>query len=91
MAGRKWLRGFLDRYPSIRLKKANNLSINRAMGANPAIVDRFFAKYRGLINELNISSPSQIWNTDESGVQDVPKSEKVLGIKGQRTDGFWNS
>ena len=34
-AGRKWLCGFLLRHPDITLKKAHNLSIARAMGANP--------------------------------------------------------
>ena len=27
--------------------------------------------------------PNNIWNIDESGVQDVPKSQKVIGVKGE--------
>lgn len=84
MAGRKWLKGFLNRYPNIKLKQANNLSIHRAMGANKAVVDKFFAQYINLKEHLGIKSGEQIWNTDESGVQDIPQSEKVLGEKGRK-------
>ena len=41
-AGRKWLKGFLARHPTITLKKARNLSIACAMGANPTVIGQWF-------------------------------------------------
>ena len=41
-AGRKWLRGFLKRKPTLRKKNAQNLSAARAMAANPVQVQKFF-------------------------------------------------
>ena len=35
--------------------------------------------------EVGIVSPGQIWSGDETGVQNVPKEIKVLGIKNIRT------
>ena len=40
MVGRRWLSGFLKRHPDISLKKARNLSIARAMGANPTVMSQ---------------------------------------------------
>ena len=83
MAGKKWMHGFLRRHDEIRLKTAQNLSINRAMGANKVVIDRFFKQYEALVKKLNIISPKQVWNVDESGCVDVPnKRIKVVGEKG---------
>ena len=83
MAGKKWMRKFLQRHDQIRLKTAQNLSINRAMGANKPTIDKFFEQYQEMLNELGIVSPKQIWNVDESGCVDIPnKRIKVVGEKG---------
>ena len=42
LAGWKWLQGFLSWHPQITLKKACNLSIARAMGANPTFIGSWF-------------------------------------------------
>ena len=56
LAGRKWLQGFLSRHPQITLKKAHNLSIACAMGANPTVIGSWFTLY--------ISRPNLVrrWN-----------------------------
>ena len=41
-AGRKWLSGFLKHNPGIRVKKAQNLAIACAMGANPTVIGNWF-------------------------------------------------
>ena len=41
-AGRKWLCRFLVCHPDITLKKAHNLSIAPAMGANPTVIGNWF-------------------------------------------------
>ena len=84
-AGRKWLRGFLIRNPGIRVRKAQNLSIARAMGANPTVIGNWFKLLDEVKQKCQITSPSQIWSGDETGVQNVPKEVKVVGAKNIRT------
>ena len=85
MAGRKWLKGFLRRHPRITIKKARNLSIARAMGANPTVIGDWFKLLKRIKDDMEIISPSQIWSGDETGVQNVPKEVKVVGAKNVRT------
>ena len=84
-AGRKWLRGFLKRHPDIKLKTAKNLSIARAMGANPTVIQKWFDLLENIKSTKGIHTPCQIWSGDETGVQNVPKEKKVLGVKNIRT------
>ena len=84
-AGRKWLKGFLKRNPTITIRKARNLSIARAMGANPKVIGDWFKLLKKIKDQCGIVSPSQIWSGDETGVQNVPKEVKVLGAKKIRT------
>ena len=80
-AGKKWVRGFLTRQARITVKRAKNLSIARAMGANPTIISTWFKKLKETCKSLGINSPSQVWSGDETGVQTVPKERKVLALK----------
>ena len=81
-AGKKWMCFFLKRHPQIHIKKVHNLSINRAMCANPTMINKFFDQYESLLRELKIDSPKQIWNCDESSCPDVPKEREVVGETG---------
>ena len=85
MAGRKWLHGFLLHHPDIALKKAHNLSIARAMGANPTVIGNWFKLLKDIKDTAGIISPDQIWSGDETGIQNVLKEVKVLGMKHIRT------
>ena len=80
--GRDFLKGFLWHNPEVRIKKVHNLSINRAMGANPEVVRKFFEQLEQVLSDLNIINPQQIWNCDESRCQDVPKEDEVIGETG---------
>ena len=84
-AGRKWLRRFLVCHPDITLKKAHNLSIAQAMGANSTVIGNWFQLLKKIQDTAGIISPDQIWSGDETGVQNVPKEVKVLGVKYIRT------
>ena len=43
-------------------------------------------EYKDWIEEWGIQyRPNLIWNTDECGVSDVPKSRAVVGVTGERT------
>ena len=82
--GRTWARGFLKRFPKLTCWKAVNLSVARAMAANELNVRKWFMEYKKVLNDLNINSPEQIWSGDETGVQNVPKEEVVLCVKGKK-------
>ena len=84
-AGRVWLKGFLKGHPEIRIKKAHNLSVNRAICANKLTVEKFFNLYEMIIKDYHIESPMKKWNCDESSVQDVPKEQEMLGVTGEKT------
>ena len=85
-AGRNWLKkGFYKRNPEVRKKLAVNLSIQRAMAANPFNITKFFDQYEEYLAEWHLEySPNRIWNVDECGVGDVPKQRSVVGITGER-------
>ena len=84
VAGRKWLCGFLQRKPNLRRKNSQNISAARAIGANPAQIEKFFELLVQWVHQWQIEfMPNNIWNIDESGLQDVPKSQKVIGVKGE--------
>ena len=79
IAGYKWAKGYLARNPDIVVKKCSNLSVARAMAANPTDIQQWFAKYLAVLEQFEIHSPEQIWSGDETGVQNVPAVSKVLG------------
>ena len=55
------------------------------MCANKPTVDKFFNLYEKIVKDHHIESPMNIWNCDESGVQDIPKEQQVLGVTGEKT------
>ena len=61
-------------------KKSRNISVNRTLCANPATVNKFFDQYKEVCERNNIDSPLYIWNCDDSGVQNVPKEQEVIGV-----------
>ena len=42
----------------------------------------FFDQLEQVLSDLNIVNPQQIWNCNESGCQDVPKEDEVIGETG---------
>ena len=55
------------------------------MGANPTVISQWFDLLKNIQMEVGIVSPAQIWSGNETGVQNVAKEIKVLGIKHIRT------
>ena len=74
-----WAKYFLKCYTNIRVRKAVNLSIARAMAANEPNIRRWFVEYNQVLKDLNIQSPEYIWSGYETGIQTVPKEERYLG------------
>ena len=84
-AGCQWLKGFLKCHPEITLQTAKNLLIARAMGANPTVILNWFSLLAEIKTKFRILFPCEIWSGDETGIQNVPKEVKVLGVKKIRT------
>ena len=82
--GRSWARGFFKRFPQLTCRKAVNLSVARAMAANEPNVKKWFAEYKKVLLDLKINSPEQIWSGDETGIQNVPKEQVVVCVKGKK-------
>ena len=40
--------------------------------------------YEHLLNVFKIEKPMNIWNTDESSIQDIPKAEEVIRATGKK-------
>ena len=83
-AGRCWLRGFYKRHPEVRSKVSVNLSIARAISANPTQISHFFDQYKEWVDNWGLEYlPNNIWNVDECGVGDVPQPSTVVGVTGE--------
>ena len=54
------------------------------MCANKPTIDKFFKMYKDLLKQSNIKNSMHIWNTDESGIQDILKEEKVISVMGEK-------
>ena len=84
-AGYYWFQGFLNRHPDINIKKAENLSIARSMGMNRTQVSKWFESYEMLLTRLGVRDlPRQIWNLDETGVQNIHKADEVVASVGHQ-------
>ena len=67
-AGRKWLKGFLKRNPSISLRKAQSMNPGRAAKLNPHIVKDYFDELKAVMEEYELfGKPHCIFNMDEKG------------------------
>ena len=80
-ARKAWRKGFMDRKPRLRKKNAQNLSVVRAVATNPVQVDQFLELLKKWVRDWEIIfKHNHIWNVDETGITDVPKERKVIGI-----------
>ena len=51
------------------------------MGANATVISNWFSLLEEIKTKFRILSPCQIWSGDETGIRNVPKEGKVLGVK----------
>ena len=83
-AGHYWFQNFLRRHPDLTMKKAENLSVPRAMSMNLQQVTTWFEKYDEIVSRLGIKDlPSYLWNVDETGCQNIHKADAVVGVVGK--------
>ena len=79
MASHSWAKGFLGRYPHIKVHQATNLSVARFMAANEPNIRNWFKEYQHVIKTCGIVSPEQIWSGDETGYRTYPKKKISWG------------
>lgn len=84
MAGRKWLKMFLRRNPSISKGNPQIMNPTRAQKMNKLIVKQHFEEVKKLYQELDIiAHPERLYNMDEKGCRiTVHKQNIVLAGKG---------
>ena len=80
-AGYKWLKGFLRCNKQLTIKTSKLLSICRAKCANKEVISRWFELYKEVLEKNNIGGSLYIWNVDECGCVDNPKTKKVVVIR----------
>jgi hypothetical protein len=82
--GRKWLKLFLRRRPSIAKRNTEIISKARAAVTEETIRD-WFKNLREYLRKEDLeeiaSDPTRIYNADETGMQFCPKTGKLLGPK----------
>ena len=78
----KWAKFFLWCHPKIKVHKSINLSTAQAQCANESNIKKWFTEYEKVLDDFNITAPDQIWSGDETGVQNVPKEQLVVGEEG---------
>ncbi|XP_063245200.1 uncharacterized protein LOC134546350 [Bacillus rossius redtenbacheri] len=86
MAGKKWLKLFLQRHPDISKRKAQAMNAGRAAKLNKVIVGDYFVKLREILEAHNlVGHPEKIYNIDEKGCRlTLHKQQQVYGRKGNK-------
>ena len=65
--GREWLYCFLRCHPDLKEKKAELIQLSRASACAPEVIEAWYKDFDKMLKENNITSPSQIFNCDDSG------------------------
>ena len=73
-----FVRKFMNRHPTLSLRRANNIKRSRSKISHPTI-HKFF---NNLGPEIQNIPPSNIWNYDETNLRDEPGSPKAFFQKG---------
>ena len=87
MAGKDWIRCFLQRHQNISVRKPEATSIQRMANFNEHNVVMFFDNLERVLNRPEGYSADQIWNLDETGVTTVQRPPKILAKKGAKQVG----
>lgn len=85
MAGYDWLKSFLSRNPDLTIRKAEGVSVARALGMNKDSVKEYFDLLKKLMTENHLlEKPGHIFNMDETGLPLNNKPGEVIAEKGSR-------
>jgi hypothetical protein len=76
--GYKWYKLFLKRWPTLSLRKAQNMPKSRAIASNPEVIDRFFTMLRSHYEKLSEIDPRDVYNCDEIGFNGIYECKMVI-------------
>lgn len=86
-AGKKWLRNFLRRNPSLSLRKPQSMALARAKGFSKASVNLFYDLLEPELKRVGMK-PNKVYNVDETGITVVQsRRSKILAVKGKKQIG----
>jgi DDE superfamily endonuclease/helix-turn-helix, Psq domain len=86
-AGDDWFQGFIERNPTISLRKPESTSIARVIGFRRSEVSRFFENLAQVFEKEKIDA-SRIYNIDETGMSTVQQQkQKILAQTGKKQIG----
>ncbi len=83
---RHWFDRFLSRNKELNIKVPQQLSVYRASCCNRVTVKRWMDFVKTIFDKYDIVSAMQVWNLDETGLVDVAKMRKVVGVAGQKAN-----
>lgn len=84
-AGRKWLRLFLQRHPTLSTRTPQSLSLARVQGFNEESVKLFFSILKPELDRIQFN-PVKVFNVDETGITVVQhKVRKIVAMKGKKS------
>src|SRR6218665_2166148 len=91
LAGKKWVRLFMKRQPSLSLRRPEATSYARTTGFNKPAVQKFFCLPTEIVDKYKLDG-SRIYNADESGMKTVQQQHsKVIAGKGKKQVGSMTS
>jgi DDE superfamily endonuclease/helix-turn-helix, Psq domain len=86
IAGKDWLKGFRTRHPEISIRKPEPTSLARAQAFNKPQVTKFFEILDSTMKMHNIN-PLRVYNMDESGLNTVQATQRIVALKGKKQVG----
>lgn len=80
-----WWASFSHRHPQLTLRKAEPVSVARALGTRAEIIQRYFDLLEKTLLQYDLlEKPASIFNMDETGLSLDPGGPKVIGKKGTK-------
>ena len=82
MAGKDWLKGFLNRNPQVAQRHAQHMNPARAQKLNRFVVTDYFEKLEKVLSEMELfDKPDRIFNIDEKGCQLAARHQQMVLAK----------